>query len=145
MERHSTQRSPDGSLVIAQVSTAGAPTPGGPYSQAVAAGDLLFLSGQRPVDPETGEIPAGVTAQTRAVLRNLAHVLTAGGSAPDLVVKVTVHLADIAFFDEFNAVYSEFFAPPFPARTTVGSSLRGILVEVDAIAVRSGPGRGALP
>jgi enamine deaminase RidA (YjgF/YER057c/UK114 family) len=74
--------------------------------------------------------------QAHAVLGNLVQLATAAGSSAGQVVKVTVHLADLKFFDEFNAVYQEYFTPPYPSRTTVGSQLRGILVEVDAIAVR---------
>jgi 2-iminobutanoate/2-iminopropanoate deaminase len=117
------------------VSTDQAAAPAGPYSQAIAANGLLFLSGQRPVDSESGAIPEGVEAQSHAVLRNVVNVLQAGGSAPDRVVKVTAHLADLKDFDEFNAVYKLYFSPPYPARTTVGSQLRGILVELDAIAL----------
>ena len=114
----------------------GAPPPGGPYSHAVAAGGLLFVSGQRPVDPATGDVPEGITAQSHAAFANLLRVLASGGSSSQAVVKVTAHLSDLSLFDEFNAVYTQYFAPPYPARTTVGSTLRGILVEVDAIALR---------
>ncbi len=120
---------------ISPVSTTRAPAPGGPYSQAIRAGSFLFVSGQRPVDPATGVIPDGLAEQSRVVLSNLTEVLAAGGSAASHVVKVTVHLADLGYFDEFNSVYMEYFAPPYPSRTTVGSQLRGILVEVDAIAL----------
>jgi 2-iminobutanoate/2-iminopropanoate deaminase len=115
--------------------TASAPPPGGPYAQAVTVGGLVFVSGQRPVDPVTGEIPAGMAAQTRQVLGNVSSVLAAAGCGLADVAKVTVHLADLCDFDQFNAIYREFFAEPYPARTTVGSSLRGIEVEVDVIAV----------
>lgn len=124
------------------VGTTAAPDPGGPYSQAICAGDFVFLSGQRPVDPGTGAISAGFSQQCHAVLDNLGHVLAAAGSSARDVVKVTVHLADLASFEEFNTVYEQYFSPPYPARTTVGSSLRGILVEVDAIAVRQPKGLG---
>jgi 2-iminobutanoate/2-iminopropanoate deaminase len=127
------------------ISTSGAPPPGGPYSQAIAAGGLLFVSGQRPVNPATGDIPVGITAQTHAVFANLLHVLAAGGSSPEAVVKVTAHLSDLAFFDEFNAVYAQYFDPPYPARTTVGSALRGILVEIDVTALRLDPATESLP
>jgi 2-iminobutanoate/2-iminopropanoate deaminase len=127
------------------IRTPGAPPPGGPYSHAIAAGGLLFVSGQRPVDPTTGAIPEGITAQTHTVFANLLRVLAAGGSSPEAVVKVTAHLSDLAFFDEFHAVYTQYFDPPYPARTTVGSALRGILVEVDVIALRPGEATGPLP
>ena len=130
---------------IVPILTPGAPPPGGPYSHAIAARGLLFVSGQRPVDPATGAIPEGITAQTHTVFANLLRVLAAGGSSPEAVVKVTAHLSDLAFFDEFNAVYTQYFDPPYPARTTVGSALRGILVEVDVIALRPGEATGPLP
>jgi 2-iminobutanoate/2-iminopropanoate deaminase len=133
-------RPADRPVGISAVSTPHAPRPAGPYSQAITAGEFVFVSGQRPTDPVTGAIAEGVAEQTHAVLRNLIQVLEAAGSSADRVVKVTAHLADLQFFDEFNAVYQMYFHPPYPTRTTVGSQLRGILVEVDAIAVlRPGP------
>lgn len=115
-----------------------APTPAGPYSQAMAAGQLVFVSGQRPVDPITGALAVGVEAQSEQVLKNVAAILEAAGSSMGDVVKVTAHLADLGDFAIFNDVYTRYFSPPFPARTTVGSQLRGILVEVDVIAVKGG-------
>jgi reactive intermediate/imine deaminase len=99
----------------------------------------VFLSGQRPQSPTTGEIPDEVGAQARQVLTNITSVLrTCGCNLPD-VVKVQVHLADLRDFDRVNEVYQEFFQPPYPARTTVGSALRGILVEIDVIAALPAP------
>jgi 2-iminobutanoate/2-iminopropanoate deaminase len=115
-----------------------APAPAGPYSQAVTAGDFVFVSGQRPVDPVTGAIPGGVEAQADQVMKNLAAILSAAGSSMADVVKVTAHLADLRDFATFNQVYTRSFKPPYPARTTVGSQLRGILVEVDVIAFKGG-------
>jgi 2-iminobutanoate/2-iminopropanoate deaminase len=112
-----------------------APPPAGPYSQAIVAGGFVFASGQRPADPVTGAIPSGVEEQTEQVLKNLAAVLGAAGRSLADVVKVTAHLADISDFDAFNRVYTRYFQAPFPARTTVGSQLRGILVEVDVVAL----------
>ena len=108
--------------------------PSAPYSPAFAANGFVFVSGQRPVDPVSGVIPQGIRAQTRQAINNVAAVLEAAGLTLGDVVKVTAHLADLAMFDEFNIAYRECFQPPYPARTTVGSQLRGILVEVDAIA-----------
>jgi 2-iminobutanoate/2-iminopropanoate deaminase len=113
------------------------PTPTGPYSPAVVAGGFIFVSGQRPVDPKSREIPDGIRDQTLQVGRNIATLLESMGSRLTDVVKVTAHLADLEMFNEFNDAYVEIFAPPYPARTTVGSQLRGILVELDVIAVQS--------
>ena len=116
-----------------------APTPGGPYSHAVSAAGLVFLSGQRPQSPTDGEIPDGVGAQARQVLANITSVLRTCGCTLTDVVKVQIHLADLRDFDRVNEVYKEFFQPPYPARTTVGSALRGILVEIDVIAALPTP------
>ena len=117
-----------------EIRTSKAPLPGGPYSQGLKAGSRVYVAGQRPVNAVTNTIPEGVTAQARQALENVCHVLAAGGATVDDVVKVTVYLADISYFEEFNEVYKTFFAAPFPTRTTVSCALRGILVEVDAIA-----------
>ncbi len=94
------------------------------------------MSGQRPELPGSAQIPSGIEAQTHQVLRNLAAVLNAGGSRLSHVLKVTAYLADLRLFDQFNAVYQQHFTAPYPARTTVACALRGILVEIDAIALR---------
>jgi 2-iminobutanoate/2-iminopropanoate deaminase len=107
------------------------------YSQGILAGDLLFTSSQVPRDPVTGLIPeGGIDAQTRQVLRNMSAVLEAAGCSLNDVVKTTVHLANLADFDAYNLAYCDVFPEPRPARTTVGAELGGILVEIDAIAVR---------
>jgi 2-iminobutanoate/2-iminopropanoate deaminase len=112
-----------------------APPPKGAYSPGIRAGDLLFISGQVPRDPGTGELVGDdVTAQTRQVLRNVAGVLAAGGASLADVVSVTAYLANADDWGAFDAVYRETFQPPFPTRTTVGASLRGILVEISAVA-----------
>lgn len=120
---------------IRPVTSTKAPRPAGAYSQAVVAGGFVFVSGQVPREPSTGIVPDGIEAQTRLVLRNLNALLEAAGASLKDVVKITAHLADLTMFDEFNRTYSESFVQPFPTRTTVGSQLRGVLVEVDAIAV----------
>ncbi len=114
-----------------------APIPGGPYSHAVGAGSLIYLSGQRPQHPVTGEIPLGITSQARQVFENLGAVLSSCGCTFADVVKVSVFLANIADFDSFNEVYREYFAEPFPARTTISCVLRNIEVEVELVAARS--------
>ncbi len=108
----------------------------GAYSAGVLIDGWLFVSGHAAEDLKTGE-PVGTTTaeQTRAALRNIEKVLHAAGASFDDVVKCTCHLADIAEFDEFNAAYAEFFKPPLPARTTVGSALPPPLrVEIDCVA-----------
>jgi reactive intermediate/imine deaminase len=112
----------------------GAPPPAGPYSHFARAGGLVFTSGVVPVDPATGMVPDGAGEQTRLALRNLGVVLAAAGVGFGDVVKTTVHLADLADFAEFNQAYQEFFTQPYPVRTTVGSALAGVLVEIDAVA-----------
>jgi 2-iminobutanoate/2-iminopropanoate deaminase len=113
------------------------PAPKGAYSPAVRFGDMLFVSGQVPRDVRTGELFGDdIRAQTRGVLENLRRVLEAGGATLDDVVAVNAYLADPDDWAAFNEVYRETFSPPYPTRTTVGAQLRGILVEVSAIAVR---------
>ena len=111
------------------------PPPAGPYSPAVRAGDLLFVSGQVPRDPRTGDLRgADVREQTRQVLDNLRRVLAAAGASVDDVVAVTVYLADENDWGAFNEVYSDTFRAPYPSRTVIGARLRGVLVELSAIA-----------
>jgi len=112
----------------------GAP-PAGAYSPGLIAGDFVFVSGQGPLDPETGKIVGEtIEEQTARVLENVKAVLDAAGASMSDVVKVAVHLSDLANFQRFNQVYATFFPDPKPTRTTVGSQLPGILVEIDAIA-----------
>ena len=111
------------------------PTPAGPYSQAVEANGFVFTAGFGPQDPARDHAVAdSVGEQTRQVLRNVAAALAARDLSMDDVVKTTVHLADLADFAEFNEAYAEFFTEPYPVRTTVGSRLNNILVEIDAVA-----------
>ena len=112
-----------------------APRPAGPYSHVAVAGNLVFTAGFGPQDPATGQIPDGINAQTAAVLDNVSRALTRAGSSLQQCVKVTVHLADLDDFGAFNEVYGRYFTPPYPVRTTVGSTLMGILVEIDVVAV----------
>jgi 2-iminobutanoate/2-iminopropanoate deaminase len=109
--------------------------PVGAYSPALVAGDLVFLSGQVPVNAETGElIGETVEEQTRAVLANVSRVLGYAGATLADVVSVTAYLADIGDWDAFNGVYREHFQPPYPTRTTLGAGLHGFLVEISVIA-----------
>jgi 2-iminobutanoate/2-iminopropanoate deaminase len=114
----------------------GAPKPAGPYSHAVAAHGFLYSAGLGPIDPATGEIVGTeIEEQTRQTLRNIGAVLAAAGLGFGDVVKSTVHLADVhRDFAGFNRAYGEFFTSAFPVRTTVGSTLLNILVEIDVVA-----------
>lgn len=115
------------------------PAPVGPYSPAVRAGDFLFVAGQVPRDLRTGELlGATIEEQARSTLANLGRVLAAAGASVDDVVNVTVYLADEKDWEAFNSVYRSVFRAPYPARTVVGASLRGILVEVSAVAMVAG-------
>jgi 2-iminobutanoate/2-iminopropanoate deaminase len=119
------------------VSSPDAPKAIGPYSQAVRAGQLLFLSGQVPIDPATGQLVGGeIAAQTRRVFENLAAVLKAGGRSFDDVVRTTVFLADMNDFAAMNEVYGEYFKEPYPARATVQVARlpKDARVEIDLIA-----------
>ena len=114
-----------------------APKAIGPYSQAVRAGDLLFLSGQVPIDPSSGNIIDGdIAAQTRRVFDNLGAVLAAGGRSFTDVLRTTVFLADMNDFSAMNAVYAQYFSEPYPARATVQVARlpKDARVEIDMIA-----------
>jgi 2-iminobutanoate/2-iminopropanoate deaminase len=110
------------------------PQPAGPYSHAVVANGFVFISGQGPVDPESGTMPDAFADQVRQTLSNVQTILEAAGSSLDNVVKVNAYVTDLTRFAEFNEVYKEFFQDDPPARTTVATALLGILVEVDCIA-----------
>jgi len=120
------------------IATDSAPRAIGPYSQAVRAGNLVFASGQIPIDPATGEfVPGGIAEQTEQVLHNLTAVFAAAGVAIDQVIKTTVFLADMDDFNAMNEVYGRFFGAEPPARATVQAARlpRNARVEIDAIAV----------
>jgi len=120
------------------IHTKEAPAAIGPYSQAVQQGNMLFTSGQIPLDPVSGEIVEGdITVQTTRVLDNLIAVLKAGGASVDKVVKTTCFLNDMADFAAFNAVYSKYFTGEAPARSCVAVERlpKDVLVEVEAIAI----------
>ncbi|MFG2428068.1 RidA family protein [Streptomyces sp. NPDC048590] len=119
------------------VRTDRAPAPAGAYSQGVAAGPYLFTAGFGPQDPATGAVADTVGEQTTQVLRNVGAVLEAEGLGFGDVVKVTAHLQHLRRdFAAYDAAYSAFFTAPYPVRTTVGSDLMDILVEIDVVAVR---------
>jgi 2-iminobutanoate/2-iminopropanoate deaminase len=120
------------------VTSSAAPKAIGPYSQAVKAGNMLFLSGQIALDPATGNLIEGdFAAQARRVLENLKAVLQEAGADFGRVVKATVYLADLANFATLNSIYAEYFGDNKPARSTVGVAAlpRGAAVEIDLIAV----------
>ncbi|MDT7868646.1 MAG: RidA family protein [Thermoproteus sp.] len=121
------------------VYTKAAPEPIGPYSQAVKAGNLLFVSGQIPLDPKTGDVvKGGIREQTRQVLENIKAVLEAAGYGLSDVAMAFVFLADLSLFGQFNEVYAEYFREKPPARVTVQAAglPRGVLVEIAVIAVK---------
>jgi 2-iminobutanoate/2-iminopropanoate deaminase len=118
-----------------QITTKTGASPIGAYSQGLHVGDFIFVSGQGPLDPVTGQVVGKtVEEQTARVLENIRAILEAGGATMADVVKVTAHLSDLALFERYNKVYATYFPDPKPTRTTVGSQLLGILVEIDAIA-----------
>ena len=118
-----------------QITTKSGASPIGAYSQGLRVGDFIFVSGQGPLDPITGQIVGEtVEEQTARVLENIKAILGAGGASMADVVKVSAHLSDLSLFERYNKVYATYFPDPKPTRTTVGSQLLGILVEIDAIA-----------
>lgn len=119
------------------ITTPDAPAAIGPYSQAVRTGDLLFCSGQIPLDPKSAAIVEGdIVAQTDRVLQNVAAVLHAAGCSFDNVVKTTIFLVDLGTFQQVNAVYAKYFTAPYPARSTVQVAAlpRGSQVEIEVVA-----------
>jgi 2-iminobutanoate/2-iminopropanoate deaminase len=119
------------------VTSPDAPKAIGPYSAALRAGQLLFVSGQVPIDPDTGTMIEGdIGTQTRQVLRNIGALLSAGGLSPAHVVRTTVFLADMNDFAAMNDVYRTFFSEPYPARSTVQAARlpRDARIEIDVIA-----------
>jgi len=119
------------------IHTDAAPAAIGPYSQAIRAGDTVYLSGQVGLDPATGKLREGTEAQTRQVFANLKAVAEAAGGSLDDIVKLTVLLADLADFVKVNEIMAAYFKPPYPARATyqVAGLPRGARVEVEAVLV----------
>ena len=119
-----------------QIATSKAPGAIGPYSQAIAVGDMLFISGQIPVNPATGEIPEGITAQTAQSIANIKAILAEAGMTMKKVIKTTVFLADMSLFTPMNEVYATNFTAPFPARSAVAVKElpKQVLVEIETIA-----------
>jgi 2-iminobutanoate/2-iminopropanoate deaminase len=123
--------------MLSAVSTGSAPKALGPYSQAIRAGQFLFVSGQVPVDPATGElVQGGIAEQARRALENVGEILKAGGTSFQNVVRTTVYLADLADFPAMNEVYGTFFTAPQPARSTIQAARlpKDARIEIDVIA-----------
>jgi 2-iminobutanoate/2-iminopropanoate deaminase len=111
------------------------PPPAGAYSPAVKAGGFVFISGQIPRDPASGELVGDDTeSQTRQVIGNVKRALEAAGASLSDVVSMVVYLADVDDWGKFNTVYKELMTPPYPTRTAVGANLRGIMIEISAVA-----------
>lgn len=120
------------------ISTSKAPAAIGPYSQAVVSGNMVFLSGQIPVDPATGKIADTIEEQARQSIMNITNILKEGGMTLNNVVKTSVFLADLNDFDKVNAIYAEYFSEPYPARSCVQVAAipKGCKVEIECIAVK---------
>ncbi len=118
------------------ISTTAAPAAIGPYSQAIKIGNFLFISGQIPVDPATGNIPEGIKAQTAQSISNIKAILAEAGLSIDNVIKTTVFLADMSLFGDMNEVYGNEFTSPYPARSAVAvrELPKQVLVEIETIA-----------
>lgn len=119
-----------------EIKTSGAPGAIGPYSQAVKSGNLIFVSGQLPIDPKTGEIPSDIKAQTRHSIENIKAILEEAGASLDNVLKSTCYLADMSYFAPMNEVYAEYFKAPYPARAAfaVKELPKQALVEIEVVA-----------
>lgn len=121
------------------ISTTAAPKAIGPYSQAIEAGGMIFLSGQLPIDPATGTMPEGIEAQTRQSFANIKAILAEADCTVDHIVKTTVYLADMSLFAPMNEVYAQQFSGAFPARSAfaVKELPKQALVEIEVIAVKA--------
>ena len=121
-----------------EIATDNAPKAIGPYSQGILWNDLIFASGQIPVNPANGEIPAGIKEQTKQVLENVSAILKCSGSSIENVIKTTVFIKNMNDFAEMNAVYETYFIKPFPARSTVEVARlpKDVLVEIEVIAYK---------
>ena len=124
-------------MIKNRIHTENAPAAIGPYSQAIDLGEMIFTSGQIPVAPD-GSVSSDISQQTRQALLNLKAVVEAGGSSFDKVIKTTVFITDMVQFGAINAVYSEFFTEPYPARSCVQVAAlpKGVSIEIEAIALK---------
>lgn len=121
-----------------QIATTNAPAAIGPYSQAIDMGNMVFISGQIPVNPADGTVPEGIEAQTAQSIANIKAILAEAGLTIDNVIKTTVFLADMSLFTPMNEVYAREFTAPFPARSAVAVKdlPKQVLVEIESIAVK---------
>lgn len=119
-----------------KIATNTAPAAIGPYSQAIEVGNLVFCSGQIPLDPATGTMPEGIEAQAHQALKNVKALLEAAGTSIDNVVKTTVFMADMNDFAVVNGIYAEYFSEPYPARSAVAAKAlpKNALIEIEVIA-----------
>ena len=117
------------------IETDKAPRPAGPYSQATVAGNIVFVSGQIPIDPVNGNMPETIKEQTLLALSNLKAILNASNIKDNNIVSVTVYLSDIKDFSAMNSIYEEFFKKPYPARSCVGVAAlpKGSKIMIDAV------------
>ena len=118
-----------------EIKTSNAPAAIGPYSQAMVVGNMLFTSGQVPINPATGEIPEGVEEQAKQALANVKNLIEAAGASIDKVVKTTVFIKNMDDFTKINEIYAQYFTEPFPARSCVEVARlpKDVLLEVEAI------------
>lgn len=119
-----------------KITTKNAPQPAGPYSQGIVVGDLVFVAGQRPIEPKTNRCGEGIKQQTEFCINNIASILSEAGSDVSKIIRSNVYLADIGDFDDMNEVYAKMIPEPYPVRTTIQATLRNILVEIEVIAHR---------
>lgn len=120
------------------IRTPNAPNPVGPYNQAIRAGNTLYVAGQGPIDPQTGQVVIGtIEEQATLTFENINAILNAAGFSMNDVVKVTAYLTDLADFAKYNEIYKKYFTEPYPARATVGAQLlMHTFIEVECIAVK---------
>ncbi|WP_010097718.1 RidA family protein [Ornithinibacillus scapharcae] len=124
--------------MVKEVFTEKAPAAIGPYSQAIEVGNLLFVSGQIGINPETGEVVTGIEAQTKQVMENLKHIIDQAGADFSQVAKFTIYLSSMDDFATINEIYGGYLTKPYPARATIEVSRlpKDVLVEIDAIVVK---------
>ena len=124
-------------MIIEAIITKEAPKAIGPYSQGIKAGNIMYTSGQLPIDPETGEMPDNIEEQTRMSLENLKKILEAAGSSLQQVIKTTVFLSDMNHFAVMNQVYGEFFSDNYPARSAIEVARlpKDAFIEIEALAI----------